>query len=55
MDNSTSGEKTVLKRTWWFALPVFGLIIFAVLSSLAMPGDAVCVAFDGIGEVHLRF
>jgi glutamine cyclotransferase len=39
MPNSTPGTKFVLKRTWWFALPIFGLILFALISSLAMPGD----------------
>ncbi len=33
------GATTLLKKTWWLALPVVGLLIFAIVSS-AMPGDA---------------
>lgn len=33
-----SGAKSLLKRTWWIALPLVGVLILAVVS-IAMPGD----------------
>lgn len=39
MPDSAIGTKKLLKRTWWLALPLLGLLIFAFVTSQASPVD----------------
>ncbi len=38
MSDIEPGAKSLLKRTWWIALPVVGLLLFLIVK-IAMPGD----------------
>lgn len=38
MSDLEPGAKSLLKRTWWIALPIVGLLLFLIVK-IAMPGD----------------